>query len=494
MTPSADLFDLIKALSVSEKRYFKVYAAAMGGKEDSLYLKLFDEIDKMDVYDEGALILNNRKEPFLKNLSSNKNYLFNNILRALLLYTGDKSVALQSLFHIAAIEVLFQKGLFGPCLKAIKRSKEFAIQYENYSAYDSLCDWEARALARDGHFEEVLESIDKQIEESKRRAVILNYKRKSVSIYNLCQVIENNGNTSDIKKLDEAAAFLLENKPDATLGINCQYYYLSALCFYYEAKKEQKPRLAYCRKVIELFNQHAHFFAANERMYSSSVNNLCSALLAQGNLEETQKLINELKNFLARSSNTLKTEWKASTLSKILTTEIVMYSLQGGHENALALDTQVNTFLFDYKKYLPSEDLWELQFNLSVLLFLNKQYQKSLELIQKIMNSKASKEWRKLYENARILALIIYFEIGEYSLLAYNIESTRKYFSRKGMSSPLTNQLFLYLKSFDNPEKSKKELLALQKIAAIDLEEYTESFVQKVNLTAWIKQRLGGKF
>jgi hypothetical protein len=197
---------------------------------------------------------------------------------------------------------------------------------------------------------------------------------------------------------------------------------------------------------------------------------------------------------LARSSNTLKTEWKASTLSKILTTEIVMYSLQGGHENALALDTQVNTFLFDYEKYLPSEDLWELQFNLSVLLFLNKQYEKSLELIQKIMNSKASKEWRKLYENARILALMIYFEIGEYSLLAYNIESTRKYFSRKGISSPVINQLFLYLKSFDNPEKSKKELLALQKIAAIDLEEHTESFVRKVNLTAWIKQRLGGNF
>jgi hypothetical protein len=490
MTPSADLFDLIKALSVSEKRYFKVYAAAMGGKEDRLYLKLFDEIDKMPEYDEGALILNNRKEPFLKNLSSNKNYLFNNILRALLLYGGDKSVALQSLFHIAAIEVLFQKGLFGPCLKTIKRSKEFAIQYENFSAYDSLSDWEARTLARKADFGEVLETIDQQIEYAMKRIEILKYKKLSVAIYNLGMAVENNGAEEDMKKLDAAAQFFLQKKPDISLGISCQYYYYSALGFYYEAKKDQKRRLEYCRKVFELFNQHPHFFAANERMYSSSVNNLCSALLAQGNLVEVQDRINELKEFLARSNNTLKTEWKATTLVKILTTEIVMHSAQKKYNRVSELYNQVMIFLVDYRKYIASEDLWELQFNIAFSLFMDRQYEKALSFIQEILNSSASRTWRKLYEIARIFALIIYFEIKEYTLLANSIESTRKYFSRKGISSPVINQLFIYLKTYDKPDKVKREILALQKIVERDLKENPDSIAQKINLGVWISQKV----
>ena len=55
---SEHLYALIKSLSKSEKRYFKIkYKSDQGS--DSKYLRLFDEIDKAQEFDEKELIQTN---------------------------------------------------------------------------------------------------------------------------------------------------------------------------------------------------------------------------------------------------------------------------------------------------------------------------------------------------------------------------------------------------------------------------------------------------
>ena len=50
-----DLFNLIKAMSKSEKRYF-VLDAKKSGRSASRYLSLFEALGKMDEFDEGKLV------------------------------------------------------------------------------------------------------------------------------------------------------------------------------------------------------------------------------------------------------------------------------------------------------------------------------------------------------------------------------------------------------------------------------------------------------
>ena len=49
MKPSAVLFDLIKSLTSSEKRYFKMYASLQKGNKN--YKDLFNAIDSMQIFD-----------------------------------------------------------------------------------------------------------------------------------------------------------------------------------------------------------------------------------------------------------------------------------------------------------------------------------------------------------------------------------------------------------------------------------------------------------
>ena len=45
-----NLFVLIKSLTKSEKRQFKLYVGRMESNEDSKFLKLFNQLDKMNIY------------------------------------------------------------------------------------------------------------------------------------------------------------------------------------------------------------------------------------------------------------------------------------------------------------------------------------------------------------------------------------------------------------------------------------------------------------
>jgi hypothetical protein len=68
MVSSSELFDLIRVLSKSEKRYFTLNAGLQDGEKS--YLVLFREVEKMEVYDERKLKENLSKQGFIWPISS----------------------------------------------------------------------------------------------------------------------------------------------------------------------------------------------------------------------------------------------------------------------------------------------------------------------------------------------------------------------------------------------------------------------------------------
>ena len=86
MTPSEDLFRLIKSLTPNEKGYFKKFSKIHVREGKNNYMMLFEAIDKQIEYDEKAIINKFSKEQFVKQFPVAKNYLYNLILKALDVY------------------------------------------------------------------------------------------------------------------------------------------------------------------------------------------------------------------------------------------------------------------------------------------------------------------------------------------------------------------------------------------------------------------------
>jgi len=136
------LFQLIQSLSSSEKGYVKKYCKRNG--TGVTYLKLFDAIDKQEVYDEDAIKKKFRKEKFVKQFSVAKNYLIKSILKSLRAYYSESSNNIKVHELLLEIEILFKKRLVGLCQKLIKKAKQLVIESELFNHYEELAFWDFR--------------------------------------------------------------------------------------------------------------------------------------------------------------------------------------------------------------------------------------------------------------------------------------------------------------------------------------------------------------
>ena len=118
------LFQLIHSLQKAEKRAFKLYATRNSSNEDLKIIQLFDAIDKMNEYDETALL---KKLQFTKKeqLANRKTHLYKQILASLRLLESNEHIDIQLHEQLDSARILYNKGLYLQSLKILERIKPF---------------------------------------------------------------------------------------------------------------------------------------------------------------------------------------------------------------------------------------------------------------------------------------------------------------------------------------------------------------------------------
>ena len=122
------LFILVKSLSKSEKRQFKLYVGRLGVNADAKFLALFNLLDKMRTYREESILESGIvKKSQLSNL---KAHLYKQILISLRLNPGNQNVRVQIREQLDFATILYHKGLYKQSLKILDKVKGIAIANE----------------------------------------------------------------------------------------------------------------------------------------------------------------------------------------------------------------------------------------------------------------------------------------------------------------------------------------------------------------------------
>src|ERR1051326_1680161 len=83
MKASSTLHELVKSMSMSEKRHFKVHSSRHVIGDSNNYQQLFDAVALQEAYNEDEIKKKFAGETFIKHLPSEKNYLYHHILESL---------------------------------------------------------------------------------------------------------------------------------------------------------------------------------------------------------------------------------------------------------------------------------------------------------------------------------------------------------------------------------------------------------------------------
>src|SRR5688572_19805770 len=143
MRKKNNLFELIKSLSPSEKRYFK-HSLAGNAKEDANFLRLFDKIDKLDSYDESKIKKAFSGKRFINQLHVTKIYLQDCILKSLRSYHATSSSTLIIKDLLKNIEICFQKELYNHCALEIQKAERIAFRTEDEFSLYEILNWKRK--------------------------------------------------------------------------------------------------------------------------------------------------------------------------------------------------------------------------------------------------------------------------------------------------------------------------------------------------------------
>jgi hypothetical protein len=126
---SDPVFQLIKSLTQSEKRHFRLFANRQGSTEGLKFLQLFDAFDTQEQHDEERVLAQvpTLKRAQLANLKAN---LYKQLLASLRLYHAGQNLDIQLHEQLDYARVLYNKGFYQQSLRMLAKVKLAAQQAE----------------------------------------------------------------------------------------------------------------------------------------------------------------------------------------------------------------------------------------------------------------------------------------------------------------------------------------------------------------------------
>lgn len=440
MSQHDDLFDLIRALTPSEKRYFKVHAEKFGnGGYKMQYEKLFDAFNTWpgDSYDEKEFKKKHKGKSFLKNLPSDKNYLRELILKVIRNYSSDADPEAELPEMLLSIRLLISKGLKTQVNKLIEKAMRLAEEREQYTEMlaitDLLLKFYRMSPAEAPYDAWQLEQMDKDILDRitlTRQALYL--RTHIIEIQTKAQWKTREKEAREIM----GVAIAMTERPNlprrAELSLlNVRQVYL----IHYHRYQECLDITADWLKKIE---NAPRSFDYSADQYRVTLANYLLCALRNDNLDLFPDAIQKVKAIKTKS------EKEAADCFRISAQYEMTYVINKGlFDNAHKMVHEIEDGLKKYSRFIPLPDLVNFRFNIALFFFLQKKYTEALQHINDLYYlSGRDESFGYSTALARCMEWMCQYSLGEFAVLDSSLRNLKRYFSDRNIKHEFFDNMF----------------------------------------------------
>jgi len=456
MKASTELFNLVKSLSKSEKRFFKLSSSLQSGEKN--YLKIFDCIDKQKSYNEEEIKLSFKTETFIKHFPSEKNHLYKLILKSLRSFHSDKTISSILKQEVKNVEILYRKALFSECNKFVSRAKKQAIEHEKFYYWFELLGWEKLLLEEAYEAGRFDRNLDELIEEEQEVINKLRNLAEYQMLYSRINFLYRSGgfskNENERKEVDEIAQHPLIKGKNTALSSRAATicYYIQGLCA--ATNRDYQTSFFKFLRVKTILDKNPLLKSDLAKRYVRTLKNLLYCYIDNNELDrakETIQMMRELPN--EKGFDSIDVKVKIFTSSYIA--ELMICDRKGTYDESLKIAEEIIKGIDSYDEKINKEQKIVFYYNLTYVYFGCEQYSNALKWVNKLLNDNEQTLRQDIYNFARLFNLIIHFELENYDLLEYIIKSTSRHLKKQNKDYQVEFLIIKYLKKLiktDNKE------------------------------------------
>lgn len=491
------LFVLIKSLSKSEKRQFKIFASRLETSSNTKFIELFNILDKSEAYDEKLILKNGLiKKAQLSNL---KSYLYKQILVSIRLNIPSQNIRYQLREQIDFAAILYNKGLYKQSLKILDKTKQQAIENdEKYMAFEIV------------EFEKLIESqyitrsIQGRADELVIQAKELNYRNTissklsnlSLQLYGIMLKTGYVKSDEEYKYIDDYFNKHIAHLDQSKFEFREKYWFYNANLWRSFLVQDFLSCYKYAFKWVTLFYDNKNMIFLNPVFFLKGNHYLLESLFMLKYKSNFKKYLGLLEETINDPRFPVNDNIASLSFLYLYNNKLNYHILEGTFAESEYLIPEILHKIKEHSEHLDEHHEMMFYYKIACIYFGNEKYQECIVYLEKIINNKNLTMREDLMCFARILCLIAHYELGKDYYLESQLKNTYKFLLKMNDLHEVQKEIIRFLKNLSNlyPSDIKKEFIKMRE-RFIELEKgtYEKRAFLYLDIISWLESKIENK-
>ena len=491
------LFILVKSLSKSEKRQFKLYVGRLGVNADAKFIALFNLMDKTREYNEKTILDSGIvKKSQLSNL---KAHLYKQILISLRLNPVNQNMRVQIREQLDFATILYQKGLYKQSLKILDKAKTIAIDNEEKNiAYEIV------ELEKIIETQYITRSIPDRADElaiqakelSAHNVMTSKLSNLSLQLYGWMLKVGYAKSDEDLVRVEKYFKKQLPKYNIDDLGFREKLWLYKAHLWYSFLTQDFLSCYKYANKWVDLFYEHKEMITMNPVFFLKGNHYLLESLFYVKYSSQFKKTLDALEAMVESKAFPKNDNLSSLVFLYINSNKMNLHFMEGTFSKALYLVKIIEYGIGKHRDRIDEHHIMLLYYKIACLYFSLGDNKTCIQYLKKIISNKNLKMREDLMCFARVLSLVAHYEAGMDYHLEVQLKSTYKFLLKMDDLHEVQKEMIKFLRNLGNiyPSDLRKEFQKLH----TELKKYEDHPIEKraflyLDVISWLESHLENK-
>ncbi len=488
------LFALVKSLTKSEKRHFRLYAGRIRKNEDANYMRLFDLLEKQPHYNESEIL----KEGIVKKsqLPNLKAHLYHQILVSLRLNPSYRDVRVELREQLDFAYILYHKGFYKQSLKIFDKAKKKALRFEEkivaYEIIESEKIIEAQYITRSPiNREDVLSVEAKTV--SRLNIIASKLSNLSLQLYGL---ILRKGYIKSKEELDQVKEYFHNRLPKfhfSELGFREKFWLYRAHIWYNHLKQDFVLSYKYSLQTINLFHEREDLIQINPVFFLKAYHYLLQSLFFMNEHSRFEQLLSQFERTISAPTFPRNKNLDSLIFLHLYSNKINNFLMHGRFAEGVQLADMIEKRIDQKMHVLDEHHVVVFLYKIACLYFGAGNFTRCIDCLKRIIDSKTLKVRKDIMSFSRVLSLIAHYEAGLDYHLESQLRSAYRYLEKMDDLYGVQEKILLFLKRigdvFPHDIKSAFKQL-LDELRVYENDPYEKRAFLYLDIISWLESKI----
>jgi len=492
ISKTSELFKLVKSLTKSEKRSFRLYAERIQESETLLYMKLFDIMDKQKKMDEKSIKSKMDNIGGVK-YSNVKRHLYEQILVSLRLVNKSKKPNIRIREYLDFVYLLYGKGLYMQALQLVDKAKKLARQHHLDLILLTIIEVEkvihSRHITRsesepiEALMEEALaidNALSIRIQFSNLRLALHNFYVRQGQVYN--------------KEQEAEFLQLFEHKMPTVvhtrLGHMEKVHLYQSYVWYYYLLNDFDNCYIYALKWVELFKQEDELIARDINLFFRGYHYLLLCLYNLNKGEQHAEYQADLENFRKTKYPKFNENTKIISFLYVHLGRLNQHFLDKTFAEGVKGSKRTLKRLERYTDKVDKHKIMIFYYKIAWMHLGNKQADKCIDYLQMIIDLTNHSLKNDIQVYTRLMFLMAHYELENFDLLPSIIKNYQRFFKKVEFNNQvIANILNFFKEVLRKPVSERREVIQkyLLVLKSLESNKYEKRAFLYLDCIGWLE-------